>query len=466
MEKDNHLFGTSGVRGIVGGNLTTGLCRDVAQAIASTLQVHSHICIATDTRLSRETIKDAVVSGFVNSGIDVTDLGILPTPTLAFITKDLGFSTGVMITASHNPPEYNGIKLFNGSGIGYSKRQETEIDYIYHNKSFRSGYRGCLSHSPAARDSYFNFISNAFPDIGETCNLKVVVDAGNGAAAGFASYLLSSLGIDVIPLNDEPDGHFPGRNPEPKEDTLGGTVEFLKQHNADLAVCFDGDADRVAFCDNEGFLGFNEMIAFISRIALKGSGQNKNGEKIIAATYDTGWFVDAAVEDLGGEVVRGEIGDVRVAYLTRKLEAAIGVEPNGVYIFPEAGYYPDTIFTALALLSQLQDVSQIRGYFTKMPKLYYGSRKVDYTNNHEIDFKQLSDYIRLGKRKTLNGKPVYIKNGIRLEIDGSWLLIRVSGTEPVVRVIAESTSKRKTANLLDRGSIAVSNILKNMGGKG
>ena len=124
----NCLFGTSGIRGVVGQDLSVDFCREVAQAIGTTLAPHSEVCISTDTRVSREAIKGAVISGLRSSGIDVTDLGVLPTPALAFSTREMGFDTGVMITASHNPPEFNGIKLFNANSVGYSKAQEAEIE--------------------------------------------------------------------------------------------------------------------------------------------------------------------------------------------------------------------------------------------------------------------------------------------------------------------------------------------------
>ena len=135
--RDKRLFGTSGIRGIFGQSLTVDFCHDVARALGTTLPSLSRVCVATDTRLSGEAVKDTVVSGLLCSGVDVSDLGVLPTPALALRTRDMGFDAGVMITASHNPAEYNGIKLFNRSGIGYSKGQEAGIEDIYHHRNFK-----------------------------------------------------------------------------------------------------------------------------------------------------------------------------------------------------------------------------------------------------------------------------------------------------------------------------------------
>jgi len=446
----SRLFGTSGIRGVVNEDLSIDFCLEIGQAIGTTLPPRSRVCIGTDTRVSRETIKGAVISGLRSSGIDIADLGILPTPVLAFLTRDMGFETGVMITASHNPPEFNGVKLFNGNSTGYSRVQELEIEKVYSEKRFRTGYTGSLEQSQEVKERYFRFMRGRFSKESFAQRLRIVVDPGNGAASRFASELFSVLGFDVIPLNDEPDGLFQGRNPEPREDTLEGTVQFLRQQNADLALCFDGDADRVVFCDKEGFLGFNEMIAFVSRLAVEESKKRK-----VAATVETGRLLDLSLRNLGAEVVRGRVGDVNVAYLTQELDAAIGVEPVGVYIMPEVGYYPDSIFAMLTLLSRIRNVTQIRDFFKDMPQLFLRQKKLRCQNYLKaVVMDKVEENARLFGASQLN-----TLDGMRLEFDNSWMLIRASGTEPAIRVIAESTSQAETEALLSKGVQAVESAL-------
>jgi phosphoglucosamine mutase len=445
------LFGTSGIRGIVNQELSPDFCRQLASAIGTTLAQSSTVCIATDTRISRELIKEAVTSGLLSCTINVMDLGILPTPALALLTRESGFAAGIMVTASHNPPEFNGIKLFTGNSLGYSQAQEAEIEKVYFEKKFRQGKSGTLEQAQDMKQRYFSFIKGklALPRFNH--QLKIVVDPGNGAASKFASDIFVQMGLNVIPVNDEPDGLFPGRNPEPKEDTLQGTVNFLRQHNADFAICFDGDADRVVFCDKEGFLGFNEPIAFISRLAVKRTGKRK-----IATTVETGSLLDLAVKDLGVEVVRGRVGDVAVAHLAQELDAALGVEQVGVYIIPEAGYYPDSIFASLILLSQLSDGAEIRRYFQGIPRVFFEKAKVPCPNKlKELAMTQIKEKIYLfaaGKINTLDG--------LRLEFPDSWMLIRASGTEPAIRVISESTSKSRTDELINKGKMLVQNLVE------
>jgi len=445
------LFGTSGIRGVVNEDLSPDFCRQVALAIGTNLPLASTVCIATDTRISRDMIKEAVTAGLLSSGINIVDLGILPTPALALLTRESGFAAGIMITASHNPPEFNGIKLFTDNSLGYSQAQEAEIERVFSEKQFRQGEKGTLEQGRDMKQRYLSFLESKLYPKEFNHKLKVVVDPGNGAASNFASYIFIQLGFDVVPVNDEPDGHFPGRSPEPKADTLQDTVDSLRHHNGDLAICFDGDADRVVFCDKQGFLGFNEPIAFISRLAVK-----QTGKKRVATTVETGTLLDLAVKDLGAEVVRGRVGDVPVAHLTNELDAALGVEQVGVYIFPELGYYPDSIFAALFLLSQLSDAREIRHFFQAIPRLYFEKESISCPNElKESVMTRVTE-----KAHIFNPAEINTLDGLRLEFPDSWLLIRASGTEPVIRVVSESTSQAKTDELVNQGKELVQSVLE------
>jgi phosphoglucosamine mutase len=445
------LFGTSGIRGVVNQDLSPDFCRRVALAIGTTLPPASTVCIATDTRTSRDMIKEAVTAGLLSCSINVVDLGILPTPALALLTRESGFAAGIMITASHNPPEFNGIKLFTENSLGYSQAQEAEIEKVYFEQKFRQGKKGTLEQAQDMKQRYLSFIKGKLSLSVFNHRLKLVVDPGNGAASKFASYIFVQMGLDVIPVNDEPDGLFPGRSPEPKEDTLHSTVDFLRQHNADLAICFDGDADRVVFCDKEGFLGFNEPIAFISRLTVK-----RTGKKKIATTVETGTLLDLAVKDLGVEVVRGRVGDVAVAHLVQELDAALGVEQVGVYIIPEAGYYPDSIFASLILLSQLSNAGEIRQFFQGIPKLFFEKTRVPCPNElKESIMAQVKEKTHLFAPDEIN-----TLDGLRLEFPDSWTLIRASGTEPLIRVVSESTSQAQTDELVGKGKDLVQSLVE------
>jgi len=461
------LFGTSGVRGVVGDDLTADLCRGIGRALGTSLAPHSGVCVATDARHSRELVEQAVVSGLLSTGMDVVELGILPTPALALLTREMGCNAGIMLTASHNPPQYNGIKLFNADSSGYSRAQEAGIESLYFSGRFRDGI-GTFDREDDTRERYLSFLRGRLRPSAVNRNLKVVVDPGNGAASVFAGYIFASMGVDVIPLNDYPDGSFPGRSPEPKEDTLQWTIEFLRRRDADLAVCFDGDGDRVVFCDEEGFLGLDPMAAYISRLQIEKSGKRK-----VATTVETGRLLDLAVQDLGAEVLRGEVGDVRVAHLARQADAALGVEGVGVYIFPELGYYPDSIFAALTLLSHLEHPRQLREFFRSLPALSLEKAKLpcphdlkdtvmDGLNSCVADLSTDDGFCRSGREgRPWRAAPVLnCIDGLRLETPDAWLLIRPSGTEPLIRIIAEAGSPDQAHRLLTRGKELVETILR------
>jgi len=447
------LFGTSGIRADISRDVYVNFWMEIAQAVGTRLAPGAKVCIATDTRVSRGAVKAAVVSGLLAAGVDVSDLGILPTPVLARLTGDMGFDSGVMITASHNPPQFNGIKLFNGNSQGYSKEQEVEVERIYRDKSFRTNFRGNFLWLQGAKERYFRFILSEFTNEDFSQNMRVVVDSGNGAASGLASKLFSFLDFDVIPFNDVPDGLFPGRDPEPGKDTLEGTVEFLRQQNADLAVCFDGDADRVVFCDKDGFLGFNEMIAYISRLMVR-----KTGKRKVAATVETGRMLDLVLSDLGVEVIRGSIGSSSVAYLAEEHDAALGVEPAGIYIMPEIGYYPDSIFAALTLLSRINEIGEIREFFRDKPRLYLRKEKLSCPNwLKQAVIDRARDCASLFTANELNAL-----DGLRFEFDDAWLLIRPSGTEPAIRITVESGSEQEAELLLNKAARLTDSIIRDL----
>ncbi len=448
------LFGTSGVRGVVNLDLTPELCKNVARALGTLLPQGSAVCVATDSRLSRELIKTAVTEGLTECGVNVAHLGIAPTPALALLTREVGFDAGIMITASHNPPEFNGIKIFNSDSTGYSRAQEEEIENIYYGGSFRKGPAGTVEAVPRMIDRYFEYLKTLIKGWGFNLGLKLMVDPGNGAASGIASGIFEKLGFKIIPINDFADGRFPGRSSEPKEDTLRETIKFLRQKSADLAICFDGDADRVVFCDQQGFLGFNEMIAFISRHAIRSS-----GKKLVATTVETGMLLDLAVQDLGATVIRGKVGDVYAAHLARDNNAALGVESVGVYILPEAGYYPESIFAAMTLLSSIKNVSEIREFIKTLPPLHFEKDKVDCPN--ELKAPGMEAVRR--HASALNARGINELDGLRFEFDDGWMLIRASGTEPAIRVLAESRQAIRTGDLIKNGVATVQEALKEVG---
>lgn len=453
------LFGTSGIRGKVNEELSPKSCLKIGKAIGSTLSPGSRICLSTDTRVSRDVIKTALASGLLSVGINVTDLGILPTPALALLTKELGFDAGIMITASHNPPDYNGIKLFNRDSLGFSAEQEEEIETRYLSNKFQpTSWQeyGNLAKEEKSGEKYLLALEKKASSWKCDSHMRLVIDPGNGAACNLAPAFFQKLGFEVSPINNEPDGLFPGRGAEPTKETLEGTVKFLNECGADLAICFDGDADRVIFCDRQGFLGYNEMIAFISRLAVKQSGKTR-----VATTVETGRLLDVAIADLNAEVSRTKVGDISLAYFTKESDAAIGVEPVGVYILPQVGYYPDSFLAALFLLSHLNNVSEIRDFFSHMPSLFFEKSKIPCSNSLKIKVAKMCQ----AKASSFEGGKINTLDGIRIDFSHSWLLIRPSGTEPVIRLHVEANSESRMKQLMTQGISLVKEAMTQVGEK-
>jgi phosphoglucosamine mutase len=452
------LFGTSGIRGRLDEGVSPESCLGIGKAIGSTLPPGSRVCLATDTRLTRDALSSALTSGLLSTGIDVTEFGILPTPALALLTRELGFNAGIMVTASHNPPPYNGIKLFNGNSLGFSTKQEEEVENRYRRQDFRqTGWQeyGRLTRETKAGEKYRQTLRKKVSWKVEP-RLKLVIDPGNGASCQLAPTFFKELGFEVSAVNNEPNGLFPGRSAEPTAKTLKTTIKALNDYNADLAICFDGDADRVVFGDREGFLGYNEMVAFISRLAVKQSGQAK-----VVTTVETGKLLDAAVADLGAEVFRTKVGDVPLAYATKELGAAIGVEPVGVYILPQTGYYPESFLAALFLLSQLSDVREIRDFFAQLPPFFFEKAKIPCPNGSKA---KVAEICR-GKAGSFEGGELNTLDGVRLDFSDAWILIRASGTEPIFRVLVEANSESRVKQLMAQGTSLVKEAIARSGAK-
>jgi phosphoglucosamine mutase len=446
------LFGTSGIRGKVFEKITPEFFLELGKAIASSLPEKSSVAIATDSRVTKDILKSALISGLLTCNVNVVDIGIAPTPVLAFLTKRLNCTTGVMITASHNPPEDNGIKLWNSDGMAYTTHEEQQIEDALKLKKYRSPQwdkTGALKSDYDAKNAHADELLSK---IEIKRRFKVVVDPGNGAASSYASSVFKKAGLKVLPINDDHDGLFPNRSSEPTAEALKETISYLREENADVAVCFDGDADRVVFCDREGFIGYNEAIAFISRLKLKLSQERETKIKKVVTTVHTGLLLDQAIKDLGGEVIRGKVGDGYVAHEVKKGSASLGVEPIGVYIMPEMGYYPDSIYAALYLLANIESVSEIREFINKMPIRHLDEDKVSVADKLKYEVMELV-------QNNLDVFPAHHLNsldGLRLEFGNSWVLIRASGTESRIRVTAEAGDWAELRNLMDLGIKAVS----------
>ena len=271
MSDKKRLFGTFGVRRTANDVLTPEFASRLA-ACYGTL-VKGTVAVGGDTRTSTLMLKQAVTAGLLSSGCDVVDLGILPTPGVQYAVRKY-YDGGVMITASHNPPQYNGLKFLDNDGIGIPDDMDLEIERLYFDaEPDRVGFHeiGQLYQNDKVIDEYVDeAVSKVDVEAIRKANLKVVVDCGSGAGCFTAPYLIRKLGCDVTTLNSQPDGFFPGRNPEPIEENLQELIHVVKELNADIGLAHDGDADRTICIDEKGnFVLGDKTFTLVEKQMLK-----------------------------------------------------------------------------------------------------------------------------------------------------------------------------------------------------
>jgi len=440
------MFGTSGIRGPFGEAVTAELALAVGRAIAST--GNEHLVIGRDPRGTGALLADAVSAGARECGADVTRLGVVSTPTLARSIARLHADAGVVITASHHPAPDNGLKLWTPSGQAFDTDRRQRITDIIDREAYEfaawdnSGSRRGDDTATAAHQAA---LVEAV-DREDVENLEVVVDVGNGVGVVTAS-ALSELGADVTTLNAQPDGAFPGRPSEPTAETLTALCAQVGNTTADLGVAHDGDADRMMAVDETGtFVPKDVLLALFAQRAVREAGGGR-----VAVPVDTSLCVDDVVTGGGGDLVRTKVGDVFVAEAAADPEAVFGGEPSGAWIWPDETLCPDGPLAACKLAalvggrgSLVEQVGTIDTY-----PLFRESIEVD-------DKQGVMD--RVAETVGAEFERVDTTDGLRVETDDGWVLIRASGTQPLVRVTAEarteSAAERLRTEAVDRVAAA------------
>ncbi len=420
------LFGTSGIRGIADKNLVR-LAFKVGLAVG---EVYGDVVVGSDTRTSRDVVKHALISGLLAAGAGCDDVGIVPTPTLALVTRE--FSAGAMITASHNPPEYNGIKLLNPDGSSFDSSQQKQIEEMVSSDSSDMAPWSELKNSRVRGGVIEQHIERIRQDFPVGLKLKVVVDAGCGAASLVTPDLLISMGCEVSALSCYPSGFFP-RGVEPIESNLKDLMKAITEFGADLGVAHDGDADRMMVVDDKGrFVSGDKLMVIFAR-ALKA--------KEVVTTIDA----SMAIDEIGLNVRRTMVGDTCVS-AELKSGGEFGGEPSGSWIFPGISLCPDGIYAAAQIVT-----------IVGQQKL---SALVDSVPGYPILRGNVSSegVVMSGLESRLMAmEPLSVSNtdGIKLNFEDGWLLVRASGTEPKIRLTAEAKDEARVQQIYDGGLRAI-----------
>ncbi len=440
------LFGTNGVRGIANEELTAEMALNLGRTIAT--MKPGKIAIACDTRISSEMLKSAVIAGILSAGSDAVDVGIAPTPALQYYVKENDVEAGVIVTASHNPREYNGIKYIQEDGTEFTWEMDEEAEKIYKSKSFRKA--GWNEVGSVLKDDCIDLYVSGILDKVEADEIekrkfRVVLDCGNGAASFTSPEILKRLNCEVLTLNCNPDGRFTARNPEPVDEHLDMLKEAVKAFKADFGVAHDGDADRATFVDEKGnFVSEDVTLAIMAKYYVE-----QHGGGIVVTPVSSSRCVEDVVREAGGEVVYTAVGSPVVAKVMKEKNAVFGGEGNGGLIFPEHLLARDGGMS-LAKFMELMALTgkKLSELAEEIPKYHMIKLKVECR-----DRKRLLE----GLRKEF--PEANFTDGARIDYEDGWLLIRPSGTEPIARIFAEAKTESKARELAEFGVSVVKKIL-------
>lgn len=438
------LFGTNGVRIVPGVSHDLDFVISLSEAIGTYFGA-GEILLGRDGRVSSPALANAAISGLLSSGRDVAEAGIVPTPALQYGVKAMGFKGGVMVTASHNPPHYNGVKVAGSDGVEVPRLDEQRIEKIFFDRSqTKADWKtiGVSRSEPSVVRTYLKGITSrvnakAIADR----KLTIVMDLGNGAQALAAPYLVESLGCKLITINSVVDGTFPGRGPEPTPDTLKDLSSAVRAVGADFGVAYDGDGDRAIFCDEEGkVLWGDQSGCLIADFVLRA-----HPGSTLVTTVASSQATEAVAKKHGAKVLRTRVGSVDVSRMIIERGAIFGFEENGGCIYgPHIAVRDGGMATALMLeciAGRGMSFSKVLSFV--VPRYHQAKTKV------EVNPRKVEAAMRSVERQAKG--EVDRTDGIKVWTDErSWVLVRPSGTEPIIRVFAESESQEGAEQLVKR----------------
>ena len=433
------FFGTNGIRGVFPDDFNLEFIHDMTLSIGTYFE-KGPILIGYDGRDSSPLICKIITSTLNSIGINCNIAGLVPTPCLEYAVKSLGYSGGIMITASHNPPQYNGIKPAGKDGVEISREDELLIEDIYLKKNWLSNPEkwGTTEEETRSIETYLNGIkSHVNSKLIESKSFKVVLDLGNGAQAVTAPDFCKKVNCETILVNETIDGTFPGRGSEPTPQNLSVLSKTVIENQADFGIAFDGDGDRSIFCDNMGNIltGDRSALILIQHILTK------NPNSLVVTCLNSGTNTEVLTEKYNSKVIRTKVGSVEVSRKMLSTNALIGFEENGGFMFGKHNQVRDGCMS-LALMLDLLAITDntLSDQISKLPQSFTTKDKIQCSSQ---DAKQIISSLKTEFPES------DLSDGIKIIIDSkNWVMIRPSGTEPIVRIYAESESQEKLEALM------------------
>ncbi len=433
----SRLFGTDGVRGVFNVDLTPEVALKLGLAIGSYFGSGSRIIVGNDFRAGSLSLSNAVISGLLSCGIRVYYAGFTPTPALQYYIKEKGFDGGVMITASHNPPQYNGIKVIMDDGIEASREVEKVIEDYYFSLRFkRVKWRYVLNQVYSVHDVNDFYVRGVLKlvdkDLISKRGFKVVADLANNVSSLTTPKLLRELSVKVLTINGDM-SHEPYRTPEPNRESLSDLYKVVTAVGADLGLAHDGDADRVIFIDELGnFIPGDYSATLLARYLVE---RDRDSPKRVVTAVSSSVVVEEVLKPLGVEVIWTKVGSIGIARLMKRVGALCGFEENGGFMYPKHQYVRDGAMTIALMLEYLaKEKTTLSKALSTIPKYYLIKTKVPM--DRERAFRMVE------KVKEVYSKHKYIDiDGVKVFEKDYWFLVRPSGTEPLLRVIVEGRTK-------------------------
>ncbi len=433
------LFGTAGIRGRLWEKVTPELALKVGMAIGT--YKTGRAVVARDGRTSSVMLKNAMISGLLASGMEVLDADLIPTPALAWATREHG-DAGVMITASHNPPTDNGIKVFNGDGTEFYVEQERELEEIVFAGGFRKA-RWDEIKGVRPIEVVSDYIDAVLDFVNHETKLRVLYDGANGSGSVLAPYLLREMGVRVFSVNAHVDSHFPGRKPEPRYENIAYLGELVKELKVDVAFAQDGDADRIAVFDEKGnYVDEDTVIALFAKRYVE-----EHGGGTVVTSINTGSKIDEVVERAGGKVVRVPLGQPHDGI--KRYRAIFAGEPWKL-VHPKFGLWIDSFVTMGLIIKMIDEEGPLSKILSENIPTYY-IRKANVACPDELKEKAVENSAkRIEEILGEEIREVLTVSGYRFNLsDRSWVLVRPSGTEPKIRVVVEGPTERRRDELFE-----------------
>lgn len=453
----------SGIRGTIGGKPDEGLTPiDILKYSAAfgkwvmETTGNAHIVIGRDGRISGEMVRNIIVSTLQAMGVNVTDLGLTTTPTVEMAVKLEKAGGGIIITASHNPKEWNALKLLNQHGEFISALDGEQVLKMGNEQDFQFAdinKIGQISSDDSYRQKHTDLIVQhplVDPQAIAERNFKIVVDGINSTGATYVPFLLQALGVEKIEvINAEVNGKF-AHNPEPLPDHLREISNTVVKQNADLGIVVDPDVDRLCFvCDDGSMFGEEYTLVAIADYVLSHTPGNT-----VSNMSSTRALKDVTLKH-GGEYFASAVGEVNVVTMMKAVNAIIGGEGNGGIIVPDLHYGRDALIGIALFLTHLakfgKSISALRHTY---PNYYMSKNKIEL--DKDVNVKKIFEGIREMYKK----QPINTDDGLKIEFDNEWVHLRTSNTEPIIRIYTESTSETTAENIAKKIMQDISALMK------